>query len=124
MTQDANLKMVHKTGSSKNKEQHTIGCEYIQIKVNDRQLIIYYTADLDKELRHHFSSARNRKPPWSTKESVRTVHEIEHHDVMSSAIYSDEFHGNCPQQWTKQASINIEKATENSLEKVIADAHN
>jgi hypothetical protein len=27
MTQDAHLKIVHKTGSSKNKKQHAVGCE-------------------------------------------------------------------------------------------------
>jgi hypothetical protein len=38
MTQDAYLKIIHKTGISKNKKQHTIGCEYIHIAVNDGQL--------------------------------------------------------------------------------------
>jgi hypothetical protein len=40
MTQDAHLKTVRKTGSSKNMEQHPIGCEYIHIKVNDGQLTV------------------------------------------------------------------------------------
>jgi len=38
MTQDAHLKKVRKTGSSKNKKQHAIGCESIHICVNDGQL--------------------------------------------------------------------------------------
>jgi hypothetical protein len=29
MTQDAHLKIIRKTGSSKNKKQHAVGCEYI-----------------------------------------------------------------------------------------------
>jgi hypothetical protein len=37
MTQDAHLKKVRKTGSSKNKKQHAMGCESI---VNDGQLKI------------------------------------------------------------------------------------
>jgi hypothetical protein len=40
MTQDAHLKKVHKTGSSKNKKQHAIGCESMHICVNDGQLKI------------------------------------------------------------------------------------
>jgi hypothetical protein len=40
MTQDAHLKTVGKTGSSKNMEQHPIGCEYIHIKVIDGQLTV------------------------------------------------------------------------------------
>jgi len=40
MTQDAYLKKVRKTGSSKNKKQDAIGCESIHICVNDGQLNI------------------------------------------------------------------------------------
>jgi hypothetical protein len=40
MTQDAHLKIVHKTGSSKNKKQHAVGCEYIHIEANGSQLTI------------------------------------------------------------------------------------
>jgi len=31
MTEDTHLKIVRKTGSSKNKKQHVIGCKYIHI---------------------------------------------------------------------------------------------
>jgi len=37
MTQDAHLKIVCKTGSSKNKKQHAVGCEYILIVANSGQ---------------------------------------------------------------------------------------
>jgi len=37
MTQDSHLKMVRKSGSSKNKKQHVIGCESIHIDVDDSQ---------------------------------------------------------------------------------------
>jgi hypothetical protein len=40
MTQDAHLKKVRKTGSSKNKKQHAIGCGSMHICVNDGQLKI------------------------------------------------------------------------------------
>jgi len=39
MTQDAHLKIVRKTGSSTNKKQHAIGCEYVHIMVDGRQLV-------------------------------------------------------------------------------------
>jgi len=38
MTQDAQLKIVCKTGSSKNKKQHAVGCDYIIIVANGGQL--------------------------------------------------------------------------------------
>jgi len=38
MTQDANLKIVRKTGSSKNKKQHPVRCKYILIVANGSQL--------------------------------------------------------------------------------------
>jgi hypothetical protein len=40
MTQDAHLKIVRKTGSSKNKKQHTVGCEYIYIEAKGGQLTV------------------------------------------------------------------------------------
>jgi len=40
ITQDAHLKLVHKTRSSNNKKQHWIVCESIQLNVEDGQLIM------------------------------------------------------------------------------------
>jgi len=40
MTLDAQLIIVQKSGSSKNTEQHAIGCEYSRTEVDSRQLII------------------------------------------------------------------------------------
>jgi hypothetical protein len=40
MTQDPHLKIVRKTGSSKNKQQHAVGCEYILIVANGGQLTV------------------------------------------------------------------------------------
>jgi len=34
---------------------------------------------------------------------LRTVCEIEHHDVVSSGIFADEFPDKRPREWTKQA---------------------
>jgi len=38
MTQDAHLKIVRKTGSSKHKKQHAVGCKNILIVANGGQL--------------------------------------------------------------------------------------
>jgi len=40
ITQDAHLKIVHDTRSSKNKMQHAIGCEYIHTVVNGGQFTV------------------------------------------------------------------------------------
>jgi hypothetical protein len=40
MTQDANLKIVRKTGSSKNKKQHAVGYEYIHMEANGGGLLM------------------------------------------------------------------------------------
>jgi len=40
MTQDAHLKIIRKTGSSKNKKQYAVGCEYIHIEANGGQLTV------------------------------------------------------------------------------------
>jgi len=40
MTQDADLKIVRKTGSRKIMKQHAVGCEYIHIKANGGQLTV------------------------------------------------------------------------------------
>jgi hypothetical protein len=40
MTQDAHLKIVRKTGSRRNKNQHAVGCEYIHIDAISSQLTV------------------------------------------------------------------------------------
>jgi hypothetical protein len=40
MTQDAHLKIIRKTGSSKNKKQHTVRCEDIMREANSGQLTV------------------------------------------------------------------------------------
>jgi hypothetical protein len=40
MTQDAHLKIIRKTGCSKNQKQNAVGCEYILIYANDGQLTV------------------------------------------------------------------------------------
>jgi hypothetical protein len=40
MTQDAHLKIICNTGSSTNKKQHAVGCEYLHTMVNGHQLTV------------------------------------------------------------------------------------
>jgi len=74
-------------------------------------------------LRNKFIAARNGKPPWSTKAFVRTVREVEHHDVVSSGIFPDEFADKHPREWTKQALVTLEEATEAYMVEVTAEFH-
>jgi len=123
MTRDAHLKIVPKTGSSKNMKLHAVGCEYIHTEANSSQLTVSRTAGLRRELHNEFITARNWKPPSSTKAFVRTVREIEHHEVSSSGIFADEFLDNRPCEWMEQASITLEEATEAYMVEVTADFH-
>jgi hypothetical protein len=76
-----------------------------------------------RELRIEFIAARNGKPPWSTKAFVRTVRKIEHHHIVSCGIFADEFPDKRPREWTKQALITLEEATEAYMVEVTAEYH-
>jgi len=123
MTQDAHLKIVRKTGSSKNKQQHAPGCEYIHIEAGGVQLTVWRTAGVHRELCNEVIAARNGKPPWSTKAVVRTVRDIEHHDVVSSGIFADDFADKHLREWTQQALITLEEAAEAYMVEVTAEFH-
>jgi len=103
MTLDAQFKLVRETGSSKNKKQHTIGCEYSWIQVDNSQSMIYQAAGVLRELRDQFLDARIGKPLWSTEAFVCTVREIEHQGVVSSGIIADEFSDENLWERTRQA---------------------
>jgi hypothetical protein len=103
--------------------QHAVGCEYILIEANGGQLTIQRTAGVRRALRNEFIAAHKGKPPWSTKAYVSTFREIEHHDVVSSGIFADEFPDKRPHEWTKQALITLGKATEANIVKVTAELH-
>jgi hypothetical protein len=75
------------------------------------------------ELRNEFIAAHNWKPPWSTKAFVRKVCKIEHHDVVSSGSFADEFPDKRPREWTKQTLITLEDATEAYMVEVKAEFH-
>jgi len=123
MTQDAHLMIVRKTGSSKNKKQHAVGCKYILIVANGGQLTEKQTPGVCRELRNDFIAARNGKPPWSTKAFVCTVREIEHHHVVSSGIFADDIPDKRSREWTKHVSITLQEATEAYMVEVTAEFH-
>jgi len=120
---DAHFIIVCKTGSSKHKKQHAVGCGYIHIEVNGHQLTVKCTAGVRTDLCNQFLGARNGKPPWLWKAFVCTVREIDCRDVVSSGILADEFPYNHPHEWTKQALITLEEATEVYIVEVIPKFH-
>ena len=76
-----------------------------------------------RELSYEFIATRNGKPPLTTKAFFRTVREIEHHDAVSSRIFADEFPDKHPREWTKQALITLDEATEAYMVEVTAKSH-
>jgi len=120
MNLDGQLKMDSECRSSKDKKLRAIGCEYSRIEVDAGQPLIYHQVGVLRELRDHIIPARDGKPPWSTIAFGRTVHEIEHHDVISSGIFGDKFITKNPREWTTQASTTLEDATEASMVEVLA----
>jgi len=54
---------------------------------------------------------------------VRKVCEIELHDVVSSAIFADEFGDKRPQEWTKQALKTWQEDMESYAVEVTAESH-
>jgi hypothetical protein len=121
MTQDAHFKIVRRTGSSKNKKQHALGCKYIDIEANGGQLTVKRTVGVRRELGNEFIDARNGKSPWSTKAFICTVHESTHHDVLCSGMFTDEIPDKHPREWTKQAVITLQDATEAYMVEVTAE---
>jgi hypothetical protein len=76
-----------------------------------------------RELGNEFIAAPNGKSPWSINAFVRTVRDIEHHDVLSSRIFSDRFPDKYPGEWIKQALITLEEATEAYMVEVTAECY-
>jgi hypothetical protein len=58
-----------------------------------------------------------------TKASVRKVGVIEHHHVVRDWIFEDEFPDKRPREWTKEALITLEEATEAYMVEVTAEYH-
>jgi hypothetical protein len=75
-----------------------------------------------RELCDQLIASHNGNPPWSKMAFVRIVHEIEHHNVVSSAIFGDDFCEEGPREWTNQALKTPEEAMESYMVEVIAKA--
>jgi len=54
---------------------------------------------------------------------VRTVRITEHHEVVCSRIFTDEFPDMYPREWTKLSVITLEEAKEAYMWEVIAESH-
>jgi hypothetical protein len=98
-------------------------CESIHISVDDRQLGIQDTAEVQRELCDQLIAFSIGKPPWSTKEFLCAVREIEHYDVVSPEIFADEFRDKRPQEWTKQTLKTFDEAMEWYMVEVIPGSH-
>jgi len=72
ITEDAHLKTVRNTRSSKNMTQHAIGWEYSHITVNFGQLAMKHAVGIRRPLPEPSIAAHNRKPPWPVKAFDRT----------------------------------------------------
>jgi hypothetical protein len=57
------------------------------------------------------------------KAHIRTVREIEHHDVVSAGILAYTFCDDHPHQWTTAALFTLEEAAEAYTVKVLAKSH-
>jgi hypothetical protein len=56
------------------------------------------------------------------KAFIGTVREIEHHNVVSSGIFAEEFRDKGPREWTRQALTTREEATESYMVEATAEA--
>jgi len=91
--------------------------------VNSHRLTIYGAAGVRRELLVQFIAAHDGKPPWSTKEFVSTVREIQHYDVVNSGIFPDEFSDKHPGEWKKLAFSTLEEATEAYIVEVLNESY-
>jgi len=123
MSQHGHLTIICKNGSSTNRKQYAVACEFIHTVVNSHQLPIYYAVGIRWELRDQFIAARNGKQQWSTKAIDRTVCKTDNHEVVSSGMFRNIFCDKLPQEWINQAVITLEEATETYMVEVIAAFH-
>jgi len=123
MTKDAHLKMVSKTGGTKNKMHHAVRCKYMYIEHNGSQLTVQRTAGIHRELCDQFITTCNGKSPWLTNTFVHTVHPVVYYPVVSNRILAGKFPDKHPHEWTKQALNTLGEAAEAYIVEVIAKSH-
>jgi len=102
MAQNVHLIYLRKTGLRNRRKQHTSGWELLHIGVERGQLAIQCTAGACTELRNQIIATHTAKCPWSMNAFVCIVREFEHHDVVRSGIFADEYTNKGPWEWTKQ----------------------
>jgi hypothetical protein len=122
MTQDAHLKIIRDTTSSKNKKQLPVGCDCINIKVNGWRFIELPTAGVCRKLHNQPIATQIRKPLLLWMVFVGTLREIDRHFFFSTEIFTDEFPDKHPRELMKQALICFPEATEAYMIEVIAES--
>jgi len=55
--------------------------------------------------------------------SLHTLREIEHHDVVSPGMFTDEFPDKHPQEWMKHVLITLEEAMDAYIVEVTVEFH-
>ena len=118
MQDGEHLTTVRKSGQKGNRSHHAIGCKYFYI-VMLHSLPIIMIAKMRLELREQYHASRDCQAPWSKKAFIRTIREIEHHDVVCSGIFADSFPDKLPLGWSKGAVTAIEEAAELYMIEVI-----
>jgi hypothetical protein len=122
MAPNTHSQNVHKTGCSNDRKQYAMRCESLHSEVEGGQLTIAYTAEVHIELCDQFNAARKGKPLWLTKAFLNRVCKIKHHDVVSSAMFVDEFRDTDFREWPKQALNSLDEAAGSYMVKVIAES--
>ena len=123
MTSDELIKIICKSGLSKNMKQRAIRCDYIHIEVNSRQLTIYHTMCICGKLHNQLITACHRKPPWLTKALIPTIRKIKHHVVVSARMFADDYRDKHPRECTKHTLVTWEVAVEANMVQVVAKSH-
>jgi hypothetical protein len=75
------------------------------------------------KLWEQFKHSRNGNCPWSTKTFVRTVCEIEHHDIVCSGVFANEFSDKLLQVKTGGAFNAWKEATEEYMIDIVTVTH-
>jgi hypothetical protein len=123
MTLVEHLKIVRKTGSSKNKMLHGVGCESIHIKAMRCQLSLKYTPGVGREVSNEFIAAHDCNAPLASKADFRTVRKIEHHDLVRAGNFTDVFPEKHRHKCMKQACITLDESMEAYMIDVTAEIH-
>jgi hypothetical protein len=75
------------------------------------------------ELQEQFQQSCKGNSSLSTRAFVRTVYEIEHHDIVCSVVFAIEFSDKRPCEWSNIALFALEAAIEEYMIEVFIITH-